>query len=655
MFKSLYRKLALSSLRRHKNLFIPFIGTGIFLMVLTGLSMSLWKEESFQGQYGMEQMGLLLKMAVYILLFFSFLSLSSVYSFIQKRKLKESGLLLSLGLDKSHLRRILTWEMAYLALMIGLPAFFLAALLHKLSFGLYIRITGLDIDPFSTGIMPNLGPLALVFLAYMAIFALLLLVEMFRTRKFTAIGLINEARAGEKPGALPLWKAIVGVLALAGGYSISLFTQDPIQSISLFFPAVILVIIGTYLAFSVIISWFLSFLKSKKTFYYKKENFAAISGLIYRIRNSSRSLANICILSTSVMVIFTAGFSLYIGAEERVREAIPSDYMLVLNPKKEDTSQRVQEIIEDQLEGQGLKGQVQAFKNLDFPVKEEGGRLLPIGGDYNFKNIKNIRGIKLIYAPEAKIDFKDKDYVWIRDGRPGKDLSLVNNTPYGLIEAKDSYLDLPQGFSIYPIYNIYVRDIEALETLSALYKIDQETSSTYFIQRQEEGEAWRDFAYNLRENLNGQLTQDKEYVQVRDRDVEIKESKAMFGAIFYVMILLGTAFLLSTGLAIYYKQLTEGYDDRDRFRIMGQVGMTGQEARKTIQKQIQMVFILPLAFSLIHTFFAYPILKRILVLLSMGKDWVFVLSLVCVFTAFALFYFVFYKLTEGVYRKLVLP
>ena len=657
MFKSLYRRLAESSLKRHRNLFVPFIGTGIFLMVLTGLCISLLGEESLKDQKGMGHMGTILFMTIFVMLLFSLITLSSVYSFIQKRKLKESGLLLTLGLEKQHLRKILAWEMFYLSLMIGIPSFFLTAIFHKLSLALFIKIGDINIDPFANGIIPDLRPLLMIALAYLIIFLCLLLKEFIHTTRFTPIGLINEAKAGDKKESFPRIKALLGLFCLLAGYGISIFTKNPIASINLFLPAALLVIIGTYLAFGAIISWALNFLRSKKDFYYRKENFASISGLLYRMKNSSKSLANITILSTAVTVIMTSGISLYLGTEERAKEFIPADYVVTLYNAQGSEAKDLETYVRDYLKSEGLSAQVKAFQSVNLPVIMKDGHLEKVEREKILKGSEDVMGLQFVYAPEANLDFGGKDLIWLKSDPKKEVPKLGLNESVKTIEQDQSYIKFPSKIVIYYIHTFYVSSSSQMETMINTFSSPQESAfveNKIYINRREQGDQWQDFTYRLREGFKAKYPNLEVDLKLEDRDYDIQESKSIYGSIFYVGILLGLSFLASTGLAIYYKQLTEGYADIDRFRILRQVGMTDQEAKNTIKKQIRLVFILPLIFSFMHTCFVYPILRRILIILGMFNDELFIRAMIGVFILFMVFYFVTFKLTEKVYQKLVL-
>lgn len=223
--KSLYRNLALSGIKRNKNIFMPFIGTIIFLIVLNSICLSLVLDKSLEGASGMETMKIFLFYGVVVLSIFSLIMLSSVYSFIQKRKLKEQGLYLILGLEKRHLRIILFWEIIYIIIFSIIPASIFSLVLYKLSLGIFVKLTNISINIFEVGFFNNILAVAIIALIFIAILIFVFAIQIFKMRNYSPIDLVNESKAGDKKNKFTKVVALLGIIFIASGYAISLTTK----------------------------------------------------------------------------------------------------------------------------------------------------------------------------------------------------------------------------------------------------------------------------------------------------------------------------------------------------------------------------------------------------------------------------------------------
>ncbi|MBU5668566.1 FtsX-like permease family protein [Peptoniphilus sp. MSJ-1] len=655
--KSLYKKLALSQIKRNKNIFIPFIGTIIFLMILNSICLSISMDNTISGQSGMETMKIFMQMGVFILSIFSIIMLSSVYSFIQKRKLKESGIYLVLGLEKKHLKLILFWEMIYIMIFSIIPGLILSIILYKISLAVFVKVVSLEINIFANGIFNNILPSLCIALIFIIILILVLIIQILKLSSYTPIRLINESKAGDKKGKFRPLIALIGIIAIASGYFISITTKNPMGAFKNFFVAVLLVIIGTYCAFSVIVSIILEFAKNKKS-YYKKENFFAISGLLYRVRRNSKSLSNITILSTAFIIVLTSGLSLYFGIGDAVNRMFPSN----LNIKTDNFISSEQELdkyrknIEEIAKSNKSKSKMATTATWSVPIFIENNKIRKISKEeINSMLFENkFMVLNIIYTKDTNLKFNEADLIYIKDGTVENFIDNLGFKSTG-INKEDNDIPMENVLTIFKNSKIIVKDYKIADEIANKYapingnwKVDKPVVETMINENNESLEN------NLRVNIENLKINPKQKIEIINREKTKVEFLRTYGIIFFVGTILGIAFLSSMALAIYYKELTEAYEDAPRFNIMKKLGLTDEEAKKTIKKQMRTLLILPIIFASAHTAFAFPILKKFLVLMGLMNVKLFILVMVGVIALYIIIYLIILKISSRAYTKIVL-
>ena len=654
--KSLYSRLALSGIKRNKKVFMPFIGTIIFLVVLSSICLSLVLDKSLAGAKGMESMKIILFYGVVVLSIFSLIMLSSVYSFIQKRKLKEQGLYLILGLEKTHLRIILFWEIIYIIIFLTASIFSFA--LYKLSLGIFLMLTNNSINIFEGGFFNNFLAVALVDLIFIAILIFVFVIQIIKMRNYSPIALVNESKAGDRKSKFTKLLALLGIIFIAGGYAISLTTKNPVQAFFKFFIAATLVIIGTYFAFSTIVTLFLELLKNKRVLYYKKENFLSVSGLLYRVNNNSRSLANIAILSTAFTIVLTSGISLYAGIGDATNRLFPAPFAIKTDAESLSIKnlEKYRNNIRSLLADNKIEGEVTTTYEWFIPLIRDKNELRVMkNGELNGANLKNdIISLDIIYSPDTKLDFKDKDLIYFKEDNNEE---FIKNLGFSARQVSNETIDIP---------------LESVQTIFEKNKIlakDYETANKICEKLNYQGDISKvrpDITTlirgNLPENFNNLLNEHMDDIKVNpnqkltiiDRQQTKEEFLSDYGVIFFVGIILSFAFLITMGLAIYYKFLTEAYEDVERFKILRKLGLDEVDAKKIIRKQMAWLLFLPIVFCLIHTSFALPVLQKFLMLIGLMNTKLFIKSMIFVFFIYIIFYLVIYKFTEKIYIKIVL-
>lgn len=656
--KSLYSRLALSGIKRNKKVFMPFIGTIIFLVVLSSICLSLVLDKSLAGAKGMESMKIILFYGVVVLSIFSLIMLSSVYSFIQKRKLKEQGLYLILGLEKTHLRIILFWEIIYIIIFSILTASIFSLALYKLSLGIFLMLTNNSINIFEGGFFNNILAVAIVDLIFIAILIFVFVIQIIKMRNYSPIALVNESKAGDRKSKFTKLIALLGIIFIAGGYAISLTTKNPVQAFFKFFIAATLVIIGTYFAFSTIVTLFLELLKNNRALYYKKENFLSVSGLLYRVNNNSRSLANIAILSTAFTIVLTSGISLYAGIGDVTNRLFPAPYAI----RTEEESLSIKNLdkyrnnIRSLLADNDIKGRVTTTYEWSIPLIRDKNKLrIMKNGELNGANLKKgIISLDIIYSPDTKLDFKGKDLIYFKEDNNEE---FIKNLGFSARQVSNEKIDIPLEIiqTIFEKNKILAKDYETANKICEKLNYQGDTSKvgpdiTTLIRG------------NLPENFNNLLNEHMDDIKVNpnqkltiiDRQQTKEEFLSDYGVIFFVGIILSFAFLITMGLAIYYKFLTEAYEDVERFKILRKLGLDEVDAKKIIRKQMAWLLFLPIVFCLIHTSFALPVLQKFLMLIGLMNTKLFIKSMIFVFLIYIIFYLIIYKFTEKIYIKIVL-
>lgn len=448
---------------------------------------------------------------------------------------------------------------------------------------------------------------------------------------------------------------IFGILCIGAGYYISLTTENPLQALKTFFLAVLLVIIGTYAAFTVIVSGILKLLQKRKSFYYKKENFTAVSGLIYRVRNSAKTLASIAILSTMVIIVLTSGFSLYFGISEVQDNLFPTDYSIAFPARDNDVS-HFEKLIDDTLKENNKDGKMYAYMSNFLPVSRDGSKINHLDNDPSFAWDEEVDGIHTFLDEKSTYDFGDYDAIlFAKDDHT--DISKIGDMD--LKVKKEKRENYPITFAVADITMtnkdmLVFKDSDKFDKVKETLALDDNGGfePNWHINFDVDGPYDPKLIEILRDKLMDEFSD--RWFSINDDINSRKEFMAIYAGIFFVGIILGLGFIVSTVLAIYYKQLSEGIEDKNRFKTMRQLGMTDKEAKKSISKQMGLVFFLPLIFAFVHSIFAIPIITKFLALLSLSNTSLYMICLVSVFAFYIIFYLITFKLTEKTYNKLVL-
>ena len=628
MNKLFYPKLAAGNIKKNGKTYIPYIFTSILTVAMFYIIRSLSLNEGISSLVGADSIAVTLSLGSWIVGIFAVVFLFYTNSFLMKQRKKELGLYSILGMEKKHIAKVIGLETVYIVIISFALGLGLGILLDKAMYLIILRI--MDADAALGFYVSKRAALSAVAL-FSAIFLLIYLNSLRQIHFSKPIELLRSRSCGEKEPKAKWIIALLGLACLGGGYYLSVTTQNPVSAIMLFFLAVVLVIIGTYLVFTAGSIVFLKLLRKNKRYYYKTRHFISVSGMIYRMKQNAVGLANICILSTMVLVMISSTVSMQIGMEDIINHRYPFDIMIYTdadeNNRTEDTA-----IKEIDKSGLTIKKQI-SYRYVNFSALRNGSvfevREVDESDLEDFNNLNSLFIIPLADYNELTGSEKtlEDDEVFVysnsRDKYEEKTLTVFDST----FRVKSLISDFP-GDGIMSAYItsshfVIVKDMDIVtdifEKQKSIYK-DNASEIKLCIGADVSGnEAEQtELVDNISNALSDYNSGEISYSYMVDGKAGSEKSfSAVYGGLLFLGIFLGSLFTMATILIIYYKQISEGYEDKERFEIMQKVGMTGAEVKQAIHSQILTVFFLPLITAGIHVVFAFPIISKILFLLNL--------------------------------------
>ena len=669
-----YPRLAWDGLRKNRQLSRPYLLTCICMVAVFYILSYLASPMALALVVrGADIVGMIMGLGRYTILLFSLIFLYYTYSFLLRRRSHEFGLYNVLGMGKRNLVRIIAWENIItfaISLACGL---FLGIILSKLAELGLVNLLGGTIDfvfrIHTTSIWQTL-------LFYAAIFGLLMLSAVIRTARANAVSLIKSENAGEKPPKGKWLFAILGVLILGGAYYIAITVSNPVSAILWFFGAVLMVILATFLLLITGSVKLCRVLQSNKGYYYKAKHFVSVSSMAFRMKRNGAGLASICIIATMILVMLSTTTCMWFGAEDSLRINFPReiDFSINLNdPAKltDGTPEQAASLIRDYLkENNIVPTDVQDQRLISLSGVQGDGFIqcdyetASMGADFNtLREIYLVSPDSIETSDSAPLELADDEVVLITDGMDYSDdtltLAMGDKTHSWKVrhyERKDTG-GAASGMG-FPTMTVAVSDLATAvkdlqkdgPQMQAVWKFNFDTNLS-----DEDNIA---LGHNLYDNfwrsLRDLFTDDSvKWLDFDSRAEGSAEFYGTYGSLFFIGILLSIVFVFAAVLIIYYKQISEGYEDAKRFEIMQKVGMTKKEIRSSISSQLLTVFALPLAFAGLHLVFAFPMIRKMLALLSLTDVALFMRTTLISFVAFGLFYGVVYRLTSRVYYRIV--
>ncbi len=675
MKRGFYAKLAFTGIRKNKRLYVPYILTCIGMVMMFYIVAFLSYSPVLTGIPGGDTLQMILSLGTGVVGVFALIFLFYTNSFLMRRRKKEFGLYNILGMGKGNLARVLLWE----SLMIAAVALG-GGLLAGIALSKIAELGMVNLLQGEVGFSLTLEPEAILqaLLLFGVIFLLILLNTLRQIHLSNPIALLHSENVGEKPPKANWILALMGAIILAAAYYLAVTIESPVETLLWFFVAVIMVIIATYMLFvagSVVIC---KVLQKKKGYYYKTSHFVSVSSMVYRMKRNGAGLASICILCTMVLVMLSSTVCLYIGTEDSIRSRYPRNINLDvtvedlndMDSKKMDTIRTLSEKVVSE-NGQStnniLDYQVAAFAGYmkNGIIETDSSHLVDFQLDYYsdvwqvflvpLSDYNRLMGEDETLNPDEVLIYTTKsteyqyDTIAFGDREPLKVKKVV---PTFADNGVDAMQVIPSLYIFISDFNATVepllsitdlRDQQLIE-MHWFYGFDLSGNDAIQIAIQDQLEAAI--------GQTGLLT-DNFHINCEGAAKERSGFYGLYGGLFFLGILLGTVFLFAAVLIMYYKQISEGYEDQSRFAIMQKVGMTKREIKKSINSQILTVFFLPLITSGVHLAFAFPMIYKLLALFSLTNLELLILVTICCYLIFALFYVLVYRITSKAYYSIV--
>lgn len=666
MRNSFYFRLALTNIKKHARSYVPYIITCVITIamfyIIKSLAFNLDKNLSSVSAATSMSLGSIV-VAIFAIIFLFYTN-----SFLLKKRKKEFGLYNILGMEKKHMSALIATESLIISVISLVLGLIIGIALDKLIFMIVIKLLDGQ-SPLGFTIIPE--AILHTVVLFCIIFAAILLNSVRIVYTTKTIDLLHGSNAGEKEPKTKWLLAILGVLCLGGGYTISIISKNPVSAIGLLFIAIVLVVIGTYFIFVAGIIALLKLLRKNKGFYYKTSHFISVSGMIYRMKQNAVGLANICVLSTMVLVMVSTTSSLVIGMQDTINTISPYDYSISVADGK--TNQQIKDDIKNTAADNNLK--ITKFVDHQY---------LEFNADLNYNNItasdysaesKNPVGLIIVNQQDynmltnSNVELSDDQVMmFYPNSFPYSDLTIFDQR-YKVKESRkiDDFIPGKNriGYSIYDSCGIVVKDKSQLQQISKYYNSFYENSETN--EYNEHNCCFYECNFNVDADLkkqlefneiieNSELYQGSYYhdsISSTFKSEILQVFRDTYSSLFFLGIFLSILFIMATILIIYYKQISESYDDKERYEIMQNVGMSHTEVKRTIRSQVLTVFFLPLIMAGVHVAFAFPIMSRVLSLLGLINVTLYIICTVICFLVFALMYGIIFAVTSRLYYKTV--
>lgn len=663
MNRSIYTRLAFTNLKNNRKTYVPYILTGGLTVMMYYIIDALSRNESV----GWKDVKLVLSYAVIVVTMFSVIFLFYTNSFLIKRRKKEVGMYNILGMGKTHIAKMLFVETAVTALLSIGAGIAGGILFSRLMWLVLLKILHYDVNmDFEISGTSAVRTLIL----FGIIFGLTLLYNLWQIRLADPAALLRGGNEGEREPKTKRVLAAAGLLLIGGGYYVALTTESPLKAIQLFFVAALCVILGTYALFAAGSIALLKLLKKKKSFYYKSRNFTAVSGMIYRMKQNAVGLANICILSTMVLVMISTTICMYMGMDDILKTRYPREFEVTAYDPDAGQEGLIRSIIEEEVSRAGVLEKNRTSYHYGGAVAVREGNSFRIAADEDvYSGNENIYELKMIpledyNALENKNVSLDEGEILLYntdiDAKKTEDMVEIAGDSYKVAKELDTFsLEKKNSSRVVGGYYVIMKDEEQIQKyLNLAYerlKKDMPELNEMKVQYKVcfDLEGKREDRMKAAEMIKKRLKSEVPESYSDGREIEQESFYSVYGGLFFIGLYLGFMFLMATVLIIYYKQISEGYDDRERYQIMQKVGMSKKEVRQSIRSQVLMVFFLPLLAAVIHIAVAFKVITKLLAVLNMVNVPLFLVCTVVTVAVFAVFYAVVFGMTAREYYRIV--
>ena len=672
----LYLRLAWSNLKNSRQFYLPYVIAGMLSAMMFYTMCAIQGNDGLSKMRGGSSVQIVLYFGVVVVGVFVSIFLFYTNSFIMKRRKKELGVYNILGMEKIHVAKIMAWETVFSFLIAVGGGLITGIVFQKLLTMFLYRLTGLDAAiPFYISGWGCLHTAEM----FGAIYVCILLYNLMQIRFSNPVELLHSGNTGEREPKTKIIQAVLGILCIVTGYYIAITTDNPVKAVSLFFVAVMLVIVGTYFLFNAGSIAFLKLLRKNKRYYYQTRHFTTVSGMIYRMKQNAVGLANICILSTMVLVVISMTVCMYAGIEDELKTQYPAELELIFyDPDGQQDAQtfnRMADEIERVIKENGrvITGK-QKGSYVGTAVAMTGNKITAL--DRSAMDFSNMYVLEIMtkdgfeeYMQETIPDIPDGSVAVMMDSVYEQDTIVMGNTEYPVEQSmkfpiRDAVSEFVGGSVI-----LIVKDENALENMrkqlaameTEAYGEERTVDLTYVMNFDMSGTGEEKIAcanavrkrvseWQNDETNPKTMRLDCNVISRAEGHIDYETSN---GGLLFLGLFLGSMFLMITVLIIYYKQISEGYEDKERFAIMEKVGMSNEEVKATIRSQVRMVFFLPLATAACHLAAAYPMLKKLLALVSLYNGTLFAWCLAGTVLVFGLIYLAVFIITSKSYYKIV--
>lgn len=637
----IYEKLAVTNLKNNRKTYVPYIFTGVLTVMMFYIIDALSRGKGITQ----DTLKICLQYATGVIVVFAVIFLFYTNSFLIKRRKKEIGVYNILGMGKRHIARMMAVETILTAGISILGGLVFGIIFGKLMYLLLLKILHNSVDmQFSV----NGTAIVQTVILFAGIFLLTYLYNILQIQLVNPVELLHGGNQGEKEPKSRWLLVIIGVAALGNGYRIALTTEAPLEALLKFFIAVICVIIGTYALFiagSIVV---LKMLRKNKAYYYNPKHFTSVSGMIYRMKQNGAGLANICVLSTMVLVMVSTTVSLYAGMEDILDSRFPRDVSIVCKQADVDHEEIIERLLKEQCEKVGVKITDRVwYRYGSMNAVLKGDKLENVNQYYpdnHFYYVEMMTQDEYNRIEKRNVSLEEQEILtYTTNGKCGKKQINIAGQNYLVKKELPEMTSQPKSTAeIYKTLYIVFANAEQIERIEP-------------------------FSYADKFNLKGDGGKQKEaleqiqnefYEKIPDGTMESRMLSRssfyeLYGGLFFIGIYLGSMFIMATVLIIYYKQISEGYDDRERYQIMQKVGMSKKEVKRSIRSQVLSVFFLPLVVAVIHVAVAFKVMTKILGVLNLTNVSLFAVCTIITIAVFAVFYIIVYSITAKEYYRIV--
>lgn len=646
-----YIKLSLINIKRNSKTYFPYILTCIFTIIMFYNIHSLSINEGINSGI----ISFLLFQGTIIMMIFSAVFLFYSNSFLFKRRKKEFALYSILGLENKHIKKIMFLETFFIlaiSLLLGLLS---GIILSKFIFLILIKLMKF---PVTMKFTLSLNSILTTIIVFSVIFLIILVFNFFQIKSIKIVELLKGNELGEREPKSNFKITIIGIISLGTGYIITLLVKSPVDAVFIFLIAVVLVMIGTYCLFTSGSIVLIKQLKKNKKFYYKINNFISLSSMLYRMKQNAVGLASICILSTAVMLTISTTVSFYLGEEDILKTRFPYDASIYLFSSESDKISLIDDEIKNQSENNNIivKNKIE-FRYVDFLGKKDGNNIILTNINDNDSNVYNISLINVeeYNKLENKSEVLNENEILIfTNGKNfGQNVININNIEFKIKKELDNFILQKKESS--PIVNQYYVILKDSNIINNIYK------DIY-------NKDFKNYNYTIKFNLDGDENNIIQFINVLKNNLtsvindniyieSMHKSKyefySLYGCLFFLGVFLGILFIMATVLIIYYKQISEGYDDKQRYEIMQKIGINKKEIKQSIKSQIMIVFSLPIFAAIVHIAVSFKILVKVMAVLNLVNVNLFLCCVIVTVLCFVISYILVYLITAREYYKIV--